>query len=135
MPNVFLCTYPVSGEQRIAEWSLDTSEAFCAQPPLGGGEASGLVIHPDTRQCNIHWPDPSGPCVAGYRSPPECQHEPNRVTPADAQGLLSCLDCGAQGRDVTDDWRERLRGTAGPLVSPEGGSEVHADLPDTSNPS
>lgn len=124
MTNVFLRTYLVAGEQRIAEWSMDVHEAFCDIPPDGEGNGSRLVINPDSGNCNPHWPDPEGrPCIAGYRMPPECQHEPNRLDPNAPAGELHCLDCGLEGRDVTDDWRNRLRGTA-PSDLPEGGVDV-----------
>lgn len=111
MANTFLRTYLVNGEQRIAEWSADASEAFCAAPPDEQGNGSNLVINPDSLNCNPHWPDPEGrPCIAGYRTPPECQHEPNRLDPNTSAGELRCLECGLTGRDVTADWRDRLRG-------------------------
>jgi hypothetical protein len=128
MRNVLLRTYTVSGEQRIAEWPMDVEEPFCDAPPGEQNGGSRLVINPDSQNCNPHWPDPEGrPCLIGYRTPPECQHDPMRLDPNHPRpGELRCLECGLIGRDATADWRDRLRGTASPLVSDRGGSEVIA---------
>jgi len=118
MANTLLRTYNVNGEKRVAEWSLDVSEPYCLAPPDNEGNGSGLVINPDSLNCNPHWPDPEGrPCIAAYRTPPECQHEPMRLDPNTSAGELRCLDCGLTGRDVTADWRARLLGVASPITS------------------
>lgn len=120
MTITFLRTYDTQGGQRqIVQWPMDVSEARC--------EISRLVIPIplDRHNCAMHDIDADA-CPAYYVTPPECQHEPQRLDPGALPAAPRCLDCGLEGADVTDGWRARLHGISSrsPLASEGGGSEV-----------
>lgn len=131
--NAFIYTYEVGGAERIVSWSMDTTEAFCKVSRL-------VVAVPLNRtHCNVHDLD-ADDCPLGYRTPPECQHDPARLDPGALPEVPRCLECGAEGQDVTNDlaWRRRTSAAmqqraADPSETDDGadillGSVVESDL-------
>lgn len=108
MPNSFIITYVSSTGPRITEWSMDRPEDFC--------ETSGQPVATPlgATQCSTH-AGLADPCPTAQRIPPECTHSVARLDPAAAPATPRCLDCGAEGQDVTEEYRERYSGpTPGP---------------------
>lgn len=92
---------PQQGGARVVySWPMDAVEPYCPADDAFTSTADRVIVA-GTDRCALHVMA-EGPCVAGFRSPPECQH--GRIDPTADPAAPRCLTCGLVGADVSDRW-------------------------------
>lgn len=115
-------TLPWDPSSRVVyAWPADAPEAFCAGDDTAFTDTAHRVIVAGTDRCALH-SMAEFPCVASFRSPPECPHE--RLDPQADPEHPRCSTCGATGRDRTARYLRRMEAARRFVPSAGGYSEV-----------